>query len=79
MKLFFVYSIIQPIRLYQRIVSLRLAPSCRFYPSCSHYFIQAISHFGLFKGSCRGFFRILRCNPLSLGGYDPVTGDKNNE
>ncbi|MEK6568307.1 MAG: membrane protein insertion efficiency factor YidD [Candidatus Omnitrophota bacterium] len=73
----------QSIRLYQRIVSLRLAPSCRFYPSCSHYFIQAISHFGLFKGSCRGFFRILRCNPISLGGYDPiiepVTGDKNNE
>ena len=78
-KLFFTYCFIRLIKFYQQFVSLRLTPSCRYHPSCSSYFIQAIRHFGLLKGSGRGFLRILRCNPFSLGGYDSVIGDKNNE
>ena len=73
------YCFIRLIKFYQQFVSLRLTPSCRYHPSCSSYFIQAIRHFGLLKGSGRGFLRILRCNPFSLGGYDSVIGDKNNE
>lgn len=78
-KLLFAYCFILLIRFYQQFISLRLAPSCRYHPSCSSYFIQAIRHFGLLKGSGKGFFRILRCNSFFSGGYDPVIGDKNNE
>ena len=45
---------------------------CRFYPSCSEYTILAIQKHGILKGSILGFFRILRCQPLCQGGFDPV-------
>ena len=60
------------IRVYQRLFSPLLPPACRFYPSCSQYFIEALQKKGLFKGSALGVWRILRCNPLSRGGFDPV-------
>ncbi len=60
------------IRLYQMTLSKMLPPSCRFEPSCSHYTYEAIDKYGLIKGSWLGFKRILRCNPLNPGGYDPV-------
>ncbi len=61
------------IRLYQLTVS-RVIPegSCRFYPTCSHYGYQAIYRYGLFKGGGLAAWRILRCQPFSRGGYDPV-------
>ncbi len=46
---------------------------CRFYPSCSQYTYEAITHYGLIAGLFKGFLRILRCNPFSKGGVDPVT------
>jgi len=46
--------------------------SCRFVPTCSNYAIQAIITYGSFKGSIMSIKRILRCNPWSKGGYDPV-------
>ena len=60
------------IRLYQLILSPLLPPACRFYPSCSHYGLQAIEIHGVLRGSCLTAGRILRCQPLSRGGYDPV-------
>ncbi len=61
------------IRLYQATLS-RTLPSgtCRFTPTCSHYSYQAIAKHGLLKGSALSAWRILRCQPFSQGGYDPV-------
>jgi len=60
------------IRFYQKYISSGTSPCCRFSPSCSHYGIQAIERFGALKGSIMTVWRILRCNPFSVGGYDPV-------
>jgi putative membrane protein insertion efficiency factor len=60
------------IRFYQRFISPSLPPSCRFTPSCSQYGYEAISKYGFFKGGWLTFKRLLRCNPLFPGGYDPV-------
>ena len=45
---------------------------CRFYPSCSEYTKEAIEKYGVLKGSAKGLGRVLRCHPLSRGGYDPA-------
>lgn len=60
------------IRFYQRAISPYTRPSCKYYPTCSNYAVQAIERFGAAKGFCLAFYRILRCNPFSRGGYDPV-------
>ena len=60
------------IRAYQRFISPYTPPSCRFYPSCSHYGYQAIYKYGMLKGSIMAAWRVLRCNPFNEGGYDPV-------
>jgi hypothetical protein len=49
-----------------------LPPSCRFYPTCSEYSIQALEKYGAIKGSAKSIWRILRCNPFNKGGYDPI-------
>lgn len=61
------------IRLYQLTISRALpSGSCRFQPTCSHYGFQAIAKYGLLKGGLMTIWRILRCQPFSRGGYDPV-------
>ncbi len=61
------------IRGYQMTLSHTMpSNSCRFYPTCSHYGYQAIYKYGVFKGSLMASWRILRCNPFTPGGYDPV-------
>jgi putative membrane protein insertion efficiency factor len=60
------------IRAYQRFVSPLLPPSCRFTPSCSQYALVAIEKHGLLRGMLMGTMRVLRCNPFSKGGFDPV-------
>ncbi|NWF50335.1 MAG: membrane protein insertion efficiency factor YidD [Ignavibacteriaceae bacterium] len=66
------HALIYLIKLYQKFISPILPPSCRFYPSCSEYAVQALSKYGIIKGSLKSIWRIIRCNPFNKGGYDPV-------
>jgi len=61
-----------PIRLYQLIVSPALGPRCRYHPTCSAYAIEALRSFGILRGLVLAGWRLLRCNPWSAGGLDPV-------
>ena len=64
------------IRFYQRAISPLSRPCCKYYPTCSNYGLQAIERFGALKGGLLTLWRILRCNPFSKGGYDPVPEKK---
>ena len=66
------WALILPIRAYQRLISPLTPPSCRYHPSCSAYAITAIQRHGAGKGFVLGTWRVLRCNPWSKGGFDPV-------
>lgn len=66
------YIFIFLIKVYQRTLSRLLPSSCRFYPSCSEYGVQAIQKYGFFKGGWLTVKRIGRCQPFHPGGYDPV-------
>ena len=57
---------------YKKYISKALPPACRFTPTCSEYMYEAIRRYGAGKGLFIGIKRILRCNPFSKGGYDPV-------
>ncbi len=57
---------------YQKFLSPLKQPSCRFYPSCSEYAIQAITKYGIIKGMGKAIIRVFKCNPFHPGGYDPV-------
>ena len=61
-----------PVRLYRRVVSPLLGPRCRYYPSCSEYAVDAVREYGAARGFVLAGWRLLRCNPLSDGGLDPV-------
>ena len=64
------------IRFYRRELSPRKRkPCCRYFPTCSQYAVTAIERYGALKGSRLAAWRILRCNPFSKGGYDPVPED----
>ncbi len=63
---------IAPIRVYQRLIGPAFGPRCKYYPSCSEYAAQAISRFGILRGLVLAGWRLLRCNPWSHGGFDPV-------
>ncbi|MCX8124165.1 MAG: membrane protein insertion efficiency factor YidD [Spirochaetes bacterium] len=60
------------IKLYRLVISPVLPNACRFYPTCSHYAIEALTRHGLVKGGFLSIKRILRCHPFCDGGYDPV-------
>ena len=64
-------AIISLIRGYQLLISPWLGQNCRYTPTCSQYFIEAVKKYGILKGSYRGVLRILRCHPFSRGGHDP--------
>ena len=64
------------IKLYKKHISPHKIPCCRFTPSCSAYAVEAITVHGAFKGVFLSIYRILRCNPLCKGGYDPVPPKK---
>lgn len=65
-------ALIALIRLYQKTLSPLLPPACRFHPTCSDYAIEAIRVYGPARGLVKAAWRILRCNPYSKGGFDPV-------
>ncbi|MFZ3103037.1 MAG: membrane protein insertion efficiency factor YidD [Desulfitobacteriaceae bacterium] len=60
------------INLYQKFISPLKQPSCRFYPTCSEYAIQAFQKYGFVKGMRKSVIRILKCHPFHPGGHDPV-------
>ena len=60
------------IRFYRTSISPHTKPKCKYYPTCSQYTYEAIETYGALKGALMGMWRILRCNPWSKGGYDPV-------
>ena len=63
---------VAPIKAYQWLVSPLLGSRCKYYPSCSDYAVQAIRRFGILRGLVLAAWRVLRCNPWSHGGFDPV-------
>jgi putative membrane protein insertion efficiency factor len=67
---------ILPIRLYQWLISPMLGQRCKYYPSCSEYAVQAIKQFGILRGLVLAGWRLLRCNPWSRGGLDPVENQR---
>lgn len=60
------------IKIYQKYISPLIGPHCRFTPTCSQYFLEAVQKYGTIKGSILGIKRIIRCHPGNPGGYDPV-------
>ncbi|NLZ71968.1 MAG: membrane protein insertion efficiency factor YidD [Clostridiaceae bacterium] len=67
---------IKLIRYYQTNISAYTPPTCKYYPTCSEYAIGAIQNWGFLRGTLLAIWRILRCNPFSKGGYDPVPQPK---
>ncbi len=65
-------AVVMLVRLYQVALSPILGGQCRFSPSCSNYFIEAVRKRGAIRGTLMGIRRILRCHPLGKGGWDPV-------
>ena len=61
-----------PVRLYRRLVSPALPQRCKYHPTCSAYAVEAVRTYGVIRGSVLAGWRLLRCNPWSHGGFDPV-------
>ena len=60
------------VRIYQATLSRYVGGQCRFFPTCSNYFIEAVRRHGAIRGGAKGLWRLARCHPLAKGGYDPV-------
>jgi putative membrane protein insertion efficiency factor len=65
-----------PVRLYRRVLSPALPSRCKYHPSCSAYAVQAVESYGILRGFVLAAWRLVRCNPLSHGGYDPVSAQR---
>ena len=66
------YLLMALVRFYRKFISPMRRPCCRFIPTCSQYALEALEKYGAIKGGYLAIKRILRCNPLCKGGYDPV-------
>ena len=69
-------AVTAPVVAYQRLLSPALPRRCRYEPTCSRYAVQAIGEYGILRGLVLAGWRLLRCNPLSRGGYDPVQAQR---
>ncbi|ANB62219.1 putative membrane protein insertion efficiency factor (plasmid) [Anoxybacillus amylolyticus] len=67
------------IRFYQLVISPLKPPTCRFYPTCSHYGLEAIRRFGAIKGGWLTIKRVVKCHPFHPGGFDPVPEKQENQ
>jgi putative membrane protein insertion efficiency factor len=65
--------VLAPVRGSQRFISPALPRRCKYHPSCSAYAVQAVETYGILRGVVLAVWRVLRCNPFSHGGYDPVS------
>jgi putative membrane protein insertion efficiency factor len=61
-----------PLHLYRRVISPLMRPHCRYSPSCSQYAVDAVREYGVIRGGVLAAWRVMRCNPWSHGGVDPV-------
>ncbi|MBB4826091.1 putative membrane protein insertion efficiency factor [Sporosarcina luteola] len=73
------YILMSLIKVYQKVISPLTPPTCRFYPTCSHYGMEAIEKHGALKGSWLAIRRISKCHPFHEGGFDPVPEKANQE
>lgn len=70
---FLVWLVLLPVAVYRRVISpMKRTPTCRFLPTCSEYANEAVHERGILVGGALATWRVLRCNPLCHGGYDPV-------
>ena len=68
--------VLAPVMVYQRLISPALPRRCKYEPTCSRYAVQAVREYGILRGLVLATWRVLRCNPLSDGGYDPVSAQR---
>lgn len=68
--------VVAPIAVYRRVLSPALPPRCKYEPTCSRYAVEAITEYGILRGLVLAVWRLLRCNPWSDGGYDPVEAQR---
>jgi len=68
--------VLAPIVAYQRVISPAIPRRCKYEPTCSRYAVEAIREYGILKGLVLAAWRLLRCNPWSYGGYDPVEAQR---
>jgi uncharacterized protein len=68
--------VLAPVVVYQRVVSPALPRRCKYEPTCSRYAVQAVAEFGILRGLVLATWRLLRCNPWSHGGHDPVQSQR---
>jgi uncharacterized protein len=68
--------VLAPIVAYQRLISPAIPRRCKYEPTCSRYAVEAVREYGILRGLVLAGWRLLRCNPWSYGGYDPVTAQR---
>ena len=68
--------VLAPIVVYQRLISPAIPRRCKYEPTCSRYAVEAIREYGILRGLVLAAWRLLRCNPWSYGGYDPVEAQR---
>jgi putative membrane protein insertion efficiency factor len=65
------FIVTSPVHFYRAVIGPLLPKVCRYYPSCSEYFLLAVQKHGPVRGACKGVWRVCRCNPFTRGGFDP--------